>query len=435
MLRSLKELSGYSIQATDGEIGKASEFYFDDKSWIIRYMVVDTGPWLLGRKVLISPYALGQPEWATHLFPVMLTRQQVEESPAIDTDRPVSRQQEVMLREHYRWPSYWTAHSGIYPIGMSMVILQDEEQAEEQKAVTEEQAGDPHLRSTNEVLGYHLATTDGEFGHVADFIIDDETWHIRYMVVDIQDWLPNEKVLVPPAWVDVVSWGHAQVHVSLAREQIKNSPKYDPDTPVNREYEEVLYDFYGRPRYWQQQEEKKLLRGNDIIGKPVMVQGADQQFDPVQDVIFDPEVNRLLGFVVDRRGRSSEALIALWEGVQIIGSDVIQLSSAKSVIPAMYAPPIKQMMEQENILNRVKVITTGGQELGKLVDVYFDVQTGQIEGYEVSGGLVTDLLSGHSFMPVSLVIEVNQDVALVNPEAANIVKAQTNGTLDTVHPG
>jgi uncharacterized protein YrrD len=435
MLRSLKELSGYTIQATDGEIGKVSGFYFDDKSWVIRYMVVDTGPWLLGQKVLISPYALGQPEWATHLFPVTLTRQQVENSPTIDTDRPVSRQQEIMLSEYYHWPIYWAARGGAYPIGVTTAILQDEKQVAKQLAADEEQADDPHLRSTNEVLGYHLATTDGEFGHVADFIIDDETWHIRYMVIDIQNWLPNEKVLVPPAWVDVVSWGHAQVHVSLAREQIKNSPKYDPDTPVNREYEEVLYDFYGRPRYWQEQEERNLLRGNDIIGKPVMVQDADQQLDPVQDVIFDPEVNRLLGFVVDRRGRSSEALIALWEGVQIIGSDGVQLSSAKSVIPAMYAPPIKKIMNQENLLNRAKVITTDGHELGKLVDIYFDVQTGQIEGYEVSGGLVTDLLSGHSFMPVSLVVEIDQDVVLVNPEAANIVKAQTNGILDTVHPG
>jgi uncharacterized protein YrrD len=178
-----------------------------------------------------------------------------------------------------------------------------------------------------------------------------------------------------------------------------------------------------------------LLKGSDVIGIPVMAQDTDQPLDPVQDVIFDPKINRLLGFVVDKGGWFSEAMIVFWEEVQLIGPDVIQLSSVESVISAVYAPPVKQIMEHENILNHAKVITTDGHELGKLVDVYFDAQTGQIEGYEVSGGLVTDLLSGRSFMPVSLVVEVNQDVALVKSEAADIIKAQTDGILDSERPG
>jgi uncharacterized protein YrrD len=364
-----------------------------------------------------------------------LTRRQIENSPAIDTDRPVSRQQEVMLSEYYHWPIYWAARGGAYPIGMATAILQDEKQAEKQEGATDEQADDPHLRSTGQVLGYHIVATDGELGHVADFIIDDETWYIRYMVIDVENWLPGRKVLISPAWVDVVSWGHSRVHIDLPLEQVKNSPEYNPDAPINRDYEEVLYDFYGRPRYWQQQKEKNRLKGSDVIGKPLVTLDTGEQFEKVQDVIFDPAVNRILGFVLDEGGWVSKARVILWEGVRLIGKDVILLSSARDVIPADYVPPIKQMMKQENVLKSARVLTTTGDELGKLSDVYFDARTGQIEGYEVSGGLVANLLSGHSFMPVSLVVEINQDVALVKPETADIIKAQTDGILDAVQPG
>src|SRR5205809_6020840 len=107
MLRSASEWDGYSIQATDGEIGHVAEFLFDDEKWTIRYLVVDTGGWLPGRRVLISPIALGETDWPGHRLHVKLTRQQVEESPVIDTDKPVSRQHEVSYYQYYRWPYYW----------------------------------------------------------------------------------------------------------------------------------------------------------------------------------------------------------------------------------------------------------------------------------------------------------------------------------------
>ena len=239
MLRSINELTGYSILATDGEIGKVSEFYFDDANWTIRYLVADTGPWLFGRKVLISSLALGQPDWETHRFPVKLTREQVENSPNIELDKPVSGQLEI-LHEHYNWPYWWpqVPHKGSIPT------------PKVETEVVRVAEGDPHLRSTDEVTGYHISAIDGEVGHVEDFIVDDETWVIQYMVVDTRNWLPGRKVLVAPLWTKSVKWSESKVHVDLRQETIENSPAYDPSAPVNRVYEERLYDFYGRPKYW-----------------------------------------------------------------------------------------------------------------------------------------------------------------------------------------
>jgi hypothetical protein len=237
----MKELYGYNIRAIDGEIGMVHDFYFDDRFWKIRYMVVDTSKWLSGRKVLISPVALGEPNWKEKMFPVSLNKEQIKNSPETDEDKPISRQHESELHEYYSWPFYWD-YEAIANVGR-MVSSQAEK-----KTATEEK--DPHLRSTREVDGYNIQTTDGEFGHVEDFVVEDDNWIIRYMVVDTRKWLPGKKVLISPSWVEKISWSDAEVYVDLSQEKIKDSPEFNPRQPVNRDYEERLYDFYGRPKYW-----------------------------------------------------------------------------------------------------------------------------------------------------------------------------------------
>ncbi len=233
MLRSLKEVLGYTIMATNDTLGSVSDFYFDDKLWTIRYLVIDTGTWLPGRQVLVSPHALSQPDWETRLFPVLLTREQIENSPSIEMDKPVSRQDEIALQEYYEWPTYWPT-----------------EEAPAAKAVTIQKEGDPHLRSTAEVVGYNIQARDGEIGHLEDFIVEDDNWIVQYMVVDTRNWLPGKKVIVAPDWTTAIDAEGSNVYVDLTKETIENSPPYDPSVPVNREYEERLYDYYGRPRYW-----------------------------------------------------------------------------------------------------------------------------------------------------------------------------------------
>lgn len=248
MLRSTKELQGYKILATDGQIGKVGDFFFDDLAWTIRYLVADTGSWLIEKEVLISPTALVQPDWSHRIFPVNLSQKQIENSPEIDADRPVSRQHEVRLNKYYNWPLYWTEPGS--PVAPPPFGAGEEEAVDVEE---DEQAGDQdlHLRSTKEVMKYRIRAIDGEIGHLEDFILDDEIWTIRYLVIDTRNWLPGKKVLVAPGWIKRIDWAGAQVHVELVQESIEKSPEYDPSSPVNREYEERLYDFYGRPKYWQ----------------------------------------------------------------------------------------------------------------------------------------------------------------------------------------
>jgi hypothetical protein len=241
MLRSMKELQGYVIEATEGTIGTVDTFLFDDTTWIIRYLVVDLGRWLPGRRVLLVPATLEEPSWDTSSFPVNLTKSQVETSPDIDTDQPVSRQQETVLHTHYGWQAYWDQVITSAPIPSPLPAMD----------VTDLPGkGNPHLRSTREVIGYSIGACDGEVGHVEDFIMDDAAWVVRYMVVDTRNWLPGREVLVAPQWITTVAWDTSQVSVDLSCEQVQGSPTYDPKTPVNRDYEGRLYDYYGRPAYW-----------------------------------------------------------------------------------------------------------------------------------------------------------------------------------------
>lgn len=244
MLRSLKELYGYKILALDGEIGKVHDFYFDDKEWEVRYLVVDTGPWILGRKVLISPESLGQPDWIARQFPVNLTRDTIKNSPDIDTDKPVSRQQQRELHEYFSWSTYWALpHSTIPPIPVKVDVEVETSEAEEQDY-------DTHLRTSKEVIGYQVEGRDAALGKVDDFILDDENWNLRYLVLDTASDIDDKKVLIAPFWINWVRFDEREVFIDLEKQMIQDSPAFNPSQPINREYEEVLYDYHGRPYYW-----------------------------------------------------------------------------------------------------------------------------------------------------------------------------------------
>jgi hypothetical protein len=248
MLRSVKEIYNYLLEAEDGEIGQCKDFLFDDERWAVRYMVADTGKWLPGRRVLISPISLGKPDWSAKLFQVKLTKEQIENSPPLDSDAPVSKQYESNWFDYYGYSYYWrgTGVWGTDPYPGDLFL----QKKEDKQMNPDTSEGDPHLRSAIEVTGYHIQAKDDQVGHVEDFILDDETWILRYMVVDTRNWLPGRKVLVTPSWIDSVDWEEYKVSVDLTRDQVQNSPEYDPSAPVNRKNEERLYDFYGRPKYW-----------------------------------------------------------------------------------------------------------------------------------------------------------------------------------------
>jgi len=245
MLINAKTLRGYKLNGLDGEVGKVKEFYFDDRHWAIRYLVADTGNWLTGRQVLISPYALVAVNKDAEHIDIDLTKKQIEDSPSLDSDKPVSKQFEEAYFGYYGYPMYWggPAMWGYYP----RVVREREKWRASNK---EEKKWDPNLRSTNDVSNHHIQATDGEIGHVEDFIIDDETWAIRYLIIDTKNWWPGKKVLISPHWIERVSWSESKVFVNLTREKIKQSPEYSEESLLTRDYETKLHQHYNRRGYW-----------------------------------------------------------------------------------------------------------------------------------------------------------------------------------------
>ena len=224
MQRSINSLTGFAMGATDGEIGKVKEFYFDDETWAIRYMIVETGNWLSGRKVLIAPQALLGPDWKYEVFPVNLTKEQIKSSPDIDTDQPISHRQEIEMYGHYAWERY--GGSGFYAGGSAAVMdlppVVDEEIIKQNDPDNDHADDDPHLRSSERVSGYHIHATDGDIGHVKDFILDDETWKITALIIDTHNWIGGHKVLIPVRHINEIKWEDFKVFVDLSTKAIND---------------------------------------------------------------------------------------------------------------------------------------------------------------------------------------------------------------------
>jgi hypothetical protein len=257
MLRSIKNATEFNLHAKDGEIGNIKDFFFDDEKWVVRYMVVHTGSWLLGRDVLISPYSFSKVDWNNKRIEVALSREHIKNSPDIDTDQPISRQKEMEYLSYYGYPIYWGGPGmwgdATYPAVMAAALQEKEKREKEQEFRDMEyrkKEKENHLRSIQEVGGYSIEAIDDSVGHVEDFIIEEESWCIRYIVVDTRNILPGKTVILSPEWIKEIDWGTSKVVVDLAAHTIKSSPEIDPDKPISRKDEEELYDHYDAPRYW-----------------------------------------------------------------------------------------------------------------------------------------------------------------------------------------
>jgi uncharacterized protein YrrD len=245
MLHSAKKLDGMKIIAIDGDAGHVEDVYFDDEKWVIRHLQVDTGGWLTGRKVLVSPIAVSTTDWDDKSIHINLTKQQIEDGPGIETHKPVSRQHEEDIYRHFGYPYYWTGPYlwgyTVLPALVSENPLEDP-QRQEIGAAMDNEGNEIHLRSCSEVIGYDIHATDKTIGHVDDFLFDDEDWSIRLMVVDTRNWWPGKHVLVPPQRVLRVSWEEKEVFVNVSRDDVENSPEYDESSPPSSDQ----FDLYRR---------------------------------------------------------------------------------------------------------------------------------------------------------------------------------------------
>jgi sporulation protein YlmC with PRC-barrel domain len=260
MLRSLNDLERYKVSATDGDIGRVSDFLLDDERWVVRHLVVETRGFLDERQVLISPISFRDAEWSSNHFHLALTKDKIKNSPSVELDKPVSRQHEREYYSYYGYPYYWGYGTGLWGMGPYPRALAAEDWTETSTEGADKAANDVHLRSAKELCGYHIDGTDGAIGHLDDFIVDDESWALRYLVIDTSNWWVGKKVLVAPNWASSISWDERSVSLDMSRQAIKNSPEWNGAAAVNREYEARLYDYYGRPVYWGSGDRPKVAQ-------------------------------------------------------------------------------------------------------------------------------------------------------------------------------
>ena len=247
-------LKGFGVDASDGGIGKVGDFLFDGKTWKVRWMVVDTGSWLTGRKILVHPSAIGHADYRRERIPVQLTTRQVKDSPDIRSDAPVSRQMETNLYGHYGWDPLWSGgnYFGGYASGMGGAF--DPVPSRFDSGLLEAERpgpgeGDPNLRSLTEVVGYHIQAKDGPIGHVENIIIDDESWNIQYLIIDTNNWWPGQHVLMSPHAVRGISWSDRAVTLDVIRDKVKGGPVWNPVAMIDREHQDRLHGYYGWPGY------------------------------------------------------------------------------------------------------------------------------------------------------------------------------------------
>jgi hypothetical protein len=247
MMINISELLGYVLHVKDGELGRCKDFLIDNRGWDIRYMVADTGNWLTGRKVLIAPSMLSEPEWSSRSLPVNLTREQIQGSPPLQENEPVTDEYEIMWFDYYGLAEYWVDED---KIGMAE---NPNALRVAKKEGTDGDKGDEkgHLLSAKEIVGWHTAAADGDMGHLADFLVEMKSWKVRYAILDTRNWLPGRQVCVSIHCVEWIDRAREKIGVRLTKEAVKNSPEYNPFVPMTEAYQVVLHDYYGWPKYWK----------------------------------------------------------------------------------------------------------------------------------------------------------------------------------------
>ncbi len=248
MLWNASVLKGYAIAASDGRIGTVRDVLFDDRSWQIRWLVVDTGTWLSGRTAFLTPMMMGRLDSKGLAFRIELTLQQVKDSRDVDIDRPMSRHMEPICEFHDGRLNLSTglvaANHGYADAGLTRAPAQTSLPRHKEKSVTQ-RAADPHLRSVETVNGYHIHANDGEIGHVVDFLLEDDDWSIHYLLADTKNWWPGKMVLISPRSVRKIGWGTKMVNLDVDRQRVKNSPAYDASTRVDEAYDDAFLAYYG----------------------------------------------------------------------------------------------------------------------------------------------------------------------------------------------
>lgn len=398
MLRSVEKLKGYSIQATDGAIGKVDELFFDERRWHVRYLVVDVGNWLFGRQVLIAPTAVTRIDVEAEELFLSLTKERIENSPEISADEPISREKERALHEYYQWPPYWVGgvrdpYYGAFPAALvGAFYARKYVPAFGAKEVEQRNLGfgrGSNLRSTTEVSGYQIQASDGQIGRVTDFLFDDGEWIIRHLVVDTGNWLPGRKVLIAPPWIQRIRWAEKTVYVTLTQESVRHSPAFDPDLLDMEKYEKRLWEHY---RSWfsylldkdEEEGEENMFLGKDIIGNPVIAVSDGRSIGKAKDIYLTTDCQSVAGIYLGTEGLfSRESFLVKSGDVVTIGPDAVLVKNEDVVCEEKFLTEMDEPWLRRDELQGRPVDTPGGTKVGKVGDVVIN-RDGDVLGFSLN---------------------------------------------------
>jgi hypothetical protein len=245
----------YTVAAADGELGPVVDFYFDAFNWEVRYLVVDAEPAAFGRRVPLAPESIESIDHEAERVEVALSSDEIRRSPTVDESIPLSRRTEAELAKHYGWQAYWEDYQAVttdpHAAEVPLASSQADPAAPEQQAPEHPAERDLALRSATEVFGYAVEAMDGTPGQLLDLLIDAEAWVVRYLVAETEGVPGGHPVLLSPAWVQEIDWEQKRIRMDISADQVKQAPEWKPGEPVDRAFEERVYDHYGRPRYWE----------------------------------------------------------------------------------------------------------------------------------------------------------------------------------------
>ena len=263
MLFAVSGLIGCEVHANDGAVGAVKDFLFDDQTWKLRWVAVNAGDWLAGRRVVflhpsaIAPLVLPpkpklpmMSQGETLTLAVDLTRGQIEAGPHAHQDNPVTRDMEGLLYDYYGWDPYWGAsHFGGAVLANVESKIVEGAARRTVEAQTPPLDGADHLHAVTEFKGYAVHAADGDIGHVENLLADDSNWDIRYLVIATRNWWPGKIVQLSPYAVKDIDWFAEQVNMNVTRDQVRSAPAWDPLAMMNEASEEELHRHFGWPGY------------------------------------------------------------------------------------------------------------------------------------------------------------------------------------------
>ena len=247
MIRTVMELIDNTFRAADGDVGDVHDLYFDDASWTIRYFVVDVHRWLPGLSLLLPPRSITRHDRTARVMHTDLSKEEMEETPTAFEDNAVGRQRTDGLFDHEGWKPYWLGTTSALEATASIAPLRSHVTDAEAGGRDDDPHNGPNLRSVKKVRGYRVECSDAKVGEVVDFAYDDETWHVRYVVVETQRFSPHRRVLIAPSWTQRIDWTDRAITLDLTCDEVERAPSLEPGEEVDTAYEETLRAHFGMP--------------------------------------------------------------------------------------------------------------------------------------------------------------------------------------------